>query len=261
MKIFEFIGKIVVGLLELLGGLVSLLAYTFFFLARGAINLKLTIEQMSILGVDSLVIILMTTSFAGMVMAYQLSLQALTYGLEGYVGAGVVLTMTRELAPLLTAVVLAGRVGSAITSQIASMKVTEQIDALRSLGTNPVRYLVVPRFIACVLMTPFLTFFSVIGGTYGGYFVATNQGINPYTYVDSIRLLCKLTDLSGGLYKALVFGAVVAIVGCYAGFATEGGAAGVGRATTRSVVIATVLIFLLNFPLTMIIFGNAGLSE
>ncbi|HPZ07457.1 MAG TPA: ABC transporter permease [Candidatus Eremiobacteraeota bacterium] len=260
MKFFEGIGKAVLDTLELIGGLISLLCSTLLFLIRGAINFVLTIEQMSILGVDSLLIILLTTSFAGMVMAYQLALQALIYGLEGFVGGGVVLTMARELAPLLTAVVMAGRVGSAITAQIASMKVTEQIDALRSLGTNPVRYLVVPRFLACLLMTPLLTMFSVVGGTAGGYFVATSQGINPYIYMDSIKTFFKVSDLTGGLIKALVFGATVAIVGCYIGFTTEGGAAGVGRSTTNSVVISTVLIFLFNFPLTVVIFGNTGIK-
>ena len=258
MKLFEYVGKTVIDLLSLIGGLVSLLFSTISFLVRGAINIRLTIEQMAILGVDSTLIILLTTSFAGMVMAYQLTQQALTYGLESFVGGGVVLTMSRELAPLLTAVVLAGRGGSAITSQIASMKVTEQIDALRSLATNPVRYLVVPRFLACFFMAPLLTLFSVIGGTAGGYFVAVNEGVNPYTYMDSIHALCKVYDLTGGLTKAFIFGAVVAIVGCYTGFSTEGGAAGVGRATTASVVISIVLIFLFNFPLTMIIFGNTG---
>jgi phospholipid/cholesterol/gamma-HCH transport system permease protein len=159
MKFFEATGKMVVSLLELVGGLISLLCSTLLFLIRGAINIRITLEQMAILGVDSLIIILLTTSFAGMVMAYQLALQARIYGLEGFVGGGVVLTMARELAPLLTAVVMAGRVGSAITAQIASMKVTEQIDALRSLATNPIRYLVVPRFLACLLMTPLLTMF------------------------------------------------------------------------------------------------------
>lgn len=258
MKFFESTGKMIISLLELVGGLVSLLFSTLMFLIRGAINIRITLEQMAILGVDSLIIILLTTSFAGMVMAYQLSLQARIYGLEGFVGGGVVLTMARELAPLLTAVVMAGRVGSAITAQIASMKVTEQIDALRSLATNPIRYLVVPRFLACLLMTPLLTMFSVVGGTAGGYFVATGQGINPYTYMDSIKMFFRVSDLTGGLIKALVFGATVAIVGCYIGLITEGGAAGVGRSTTNSVVIATVLIFLFNFPLTVVIFGNSG---
>jgi len=259
MRLFEYIGKLILGILELLGGLISLFFSTLSFLFRGCIGIRLTVEQMAILGVDSLIIILLTTSFAGMVMAYQLAQQALTYGLESFVGGGVVLTMARELAPLLTAVVLAGRAGSAITSQIASMKVTEQIDALRSLATNPVKYLVVPRFLACLLMTPLLTLFSVIGGTAGGYFVALGQGINPYTYMDSIQFLCKIHDLTGGLTKAFVFGAVVAIVGCYTGFITEGGAAGVGRSTTNSVVISIVLIFLFNFPLTVLIFGNSGI--
>jgi len=131
-------------------------------LSLGAINFTLTIEQMAILGVDSLVIILLTTSFAGMVMAYQLSQQARMVRSEFYVGAGVVLTMARELAPLLTAVVMAGRVGSAITAQIASMKVTEQIDALRSLATNPIKYLVTPRFfgMSSYDTAPYYVFYS-----------------------------------------------------------------------------------------------------
>lgn len=250
------VGRRVLSALELAGGLTNLLIQSILLVLRGAVSIKLTIEQMSLLGVDSFLIVLITTTFTGMVLAFQLSLQALKYGLESYVGAGVAISMAREFAPMLTAIVVAGRGGSAIAAQLGSMKVTEQIDALKALATNPVEYLVVPRFLACIFMVPMLSFFSFLGGVWGGYFISITQGINPIVYKESIKSFFFMSDIWGGLIKAVIYGALVAIVGCYLGLTTEGGAAGVGRSTTNSVVLSTVLIFIFNFPLTILLFGE-----
>ena len=163
--------------------------------------------------------------------------------------------LARELAPVLTGVVLAGRVGAAITAEIGSMKVTEQIDALRVMATNPIAYLVVPRLIACVFMLPVLVVFGDIIGTIGGYLVATlYAGIGSFTYLHSIKVFVVVNDVTGGLIKSMFFGAIIALIGCYKGLNTAQGAEGVGRATTGSVVTSMILIFISNYFLSLILY-------
>ncbi len=252
---FEGIGRWVISLLEYIGGCVRLFIEAAGFIARGQWRPGLTIMQMSFLGVNSLTIVLMTTTFAGMVIALQLAHVAVQYGVGKMVGGSAALAMTRELGPMLTAIVVAGRAGSAITAEIGSMKVTEQLDAMRMLAVSPTGYLVVPRLLAMLVMVPLLTLFSDISGLIGGSVVAfENAGIPYQVFWDSVRQLTLMSDLNLGLVKSFIFGIEVAIISCYQGLQTGRGAEGVGRATTSSVVTSMVVIFITNYILSAMMF-------
>jgi phospholipid/cholesterol/gamma-HCH transport system permease protein len=163
----------------------------------------------------------------------------------------VVLSVTRELAPVLAGLMVAGRIGASIAAEIGTMRVTEQIDALTTLATNPMKYLVVPRFIASTVMMFFLTILGMMIGVIGGYFVGVKVlGTNPVTYINNSINYTEVTDIWYGLIKALTFGAVVGLIGCYKGFNTEGGAEGVGKATTGAVVVSCMLILILDYFLS-----------
>lgn len=252
---FEGIGRFVLSALEYVGGSVRLFAESLGFILRGQFRVALTINQMSFLGVNSLLIVLMTTTFAGMVIALQLAHVAVQYGVGKMVGGSASLAMARELGPMLTAIVVAGRAGSAITAEIGSMKVTEQIDALKMLAVSPVGYLVVPRVLAMLVMMPMLTLFSDISGLIGGSIVANQSAGIPYqVFWDSVRRMTLTDDLMKGLFKSLIFGMEVSTISCFQGLQTGRGAAGVGKATTGSVVISMVAIFISNYILSMFLF-------
>ena len=227
------------------------------FIIRGKLRPSLTIHQMSFLGVNSLLIVLLTTTFAGMVIALQLAHIAVQYGVGKMVGGSASLAMARELGPMLTAIVVAGRAGSAITAEIGSMKVTEQIDAMEMLAVSPVGYLVVPRVLAMLFMLPLLTLFSDISGLVGGSMVAYETAGIPYpVFWDSVKRMTMTSDLLLGLLKSVIFGLEVAIISCYQGLNTGRGAAGVGKATTGSVVISMVVVFVSNYLLSTILFAS-----
>lgn len=254
LSILESIGQAVLRMLENTGQVMVLVGQTLYHMRRPP-KLKHVFEQMAHLGVDSVPIVLLTILFTGMVMTVQTAHEFIKYGAQSSVGGVVAIAMGRELAPVFTGVVTAGRVGAAITAEIGSMKVTEQIDALRVMAVNPVSYLVVPRVIACIFMTPVLVIFADVIGTLGGYFVATlYSGIGSYTYLHSIRVFADVGDVTGGLVKAMVFGGIIAIMGCYQGLRAETGAAGVGKATTASVVSSTILIFISNYFLSLLLY-------
>ena len=253
ISLLESFGRFVLAQLESMGRVVMLLGSTIYNLRH--LKLSHCIGQMSHLGVDSLPIVALTMLFTGMVMTMQTAQEFIKYGAQSSVGGLVAIAMARELAPVLTGVVVAGRVGAAITAEIGSMKVTEQIDALRVMATNPVAYLVTPRFVACILMLPILVVFADVIGTIGGYLVATlYAGIGSYTYLHSIKIFAVVNDVTGGMIKAMVFGAIVAIVGCHKGLTTAPGAEGVGKATTGSVVTSIILIFISNYFLSLILY-------
>jgi phospholipid/cholesterol/gamma-HCH transport system permease protein len=254
IPLLEKVGRKVINIFESTGQMVLLAAETVFHLRRTP-NARHVFYQMAHLGVDSLPIVLLTMLFTGMVMTVQTAHEFIKYGAQSSVGGVVAIAMGRELAPVLTGVVAAGRVGAAITAEIGSMKVTEQIDALRVMATNPVAYLVVPRLIACVLMLPVLVIFADIIGTLGGYMVATlYAGIGSFTYTHSIKVFAVVNDVVGGLVKSMFFGAIIAIIGCYKGLTASEGAEGVGRATTGSVVTSMILIFISNYFLSLILY-------
>lgn len=254
MRMLERIGAIVITRLESTGRMVMLF-FSACYHMRAMPKLTHVFQQMSHLGVDSLPIVLLTILFTGMVMTVQSAHEFIKYGAQSSVGGVVAIAMGRELSPVLTGVVMAGRVGAAITAEIGSMKVTEQLDALRVMAVNPIAYLVVPRLLACVLMLPILVVFADVIGTIGGYLVATlYSGIGSFTYIHSIEVFAVINDITGGLVKSMVFGAIIAIVGCYKGLNTEAGAEGVGKATTSSVVSSIILIFVSNYFLSLMLF-------
>jgi phospholipid/cholesterol/gamma-HCH transport system permease protein len=250
----EAIGRNVISSLEICGKIMLLVTQTFYQMGRCP-SLRNIVRQMAHLGADSLPIVLLTILFTGMVMTLQTAHEFIKYGAQSSVGGVVAIAMGRELAPVLTGVVTAGRVGAAITAEIGSMKVTEQIDALKVMAVNPIAYLVVPRFLACILTLPVLIVFADVIGTIGGYLVATlYSGISSYTFLNSIKIFAVINDVLGGVVKGMFFGGIIAIIGCHKGLSAAPGAEGVGRATTSSVVSSIILIFICNYFLSLLLF-------
>lgn len=228
-------------------------------LFKSKIHRRNTMEQMAAVGPDSLVITLITAAFVGAVFTIQVAREFITFGAARAVGGVLAIALTRELSPVLTAVVLAGRVGSSFAAEIGTMRVTEQIDALYVLKTDPIDYLVTPRVIACCLMLPILTLFSLIVGVVGGLFIAVNiYDLSQIVFIDSVKDFLGPWDLVSMSIKAFVFGALVAIIGCSWGLTTTGGAKGVGQSTTTAVVTALLSIFIVNFFLSWIMFQGTG---
>ena len=210
---------------------------------------------MAHLGVNSLPIVSLTLLFAGMVMTLQIVDILLRYGAQSTLGGIMSVAMGRELGPILTGVVVAGRVGAAMTAELGTMKVTEQIDDLRCMAVNPVAYLGVPRFAACITMVPLLAFYGYIIGTAGGYAVAIlSAGLTHFTYMNSIEMFTEVSDVVYGLIKAMFFGGIIALVACHEGMTAKSGAEGVGQATTRSVVTSIIFIFICNYLLSIILY-------
>jgi phospholipid/cholesterol/gamma-HCH transport system permease protein len=224
-------------------------------LVRPPFPLRLTLQQMEEVGVRSLPVVLITAVFTGAVLALQTYSGFRRFGAESLVGTVVALSLTRELGPVLSSIMVAGRAGSAMAAELGTMKVTEQIDALETLATDPVRYLVVPRYVATILVMPMLTVFADLVGIVGGYLVAVFiLGTSGTSYINRTLQYLEFSDVTSGLIKAAVFGAIISFVGCYMGFATSGGAEGVGKATTRAVVAASILILMANYLLTALLF-------
>jgi phospholipid/cholesterol/gamma-HCH transport system permease protein len=209
--------------------------------------------QMDVIGVGSLFIVSLIGLFSGIVMALQMSRALTTYGAQGQVGTIVSITLVRELGPVLTAILVAGRNASGIASELGSMKVTEQIDAMRALGTDPVQKLVTPRLIATAVVLPLLTIISDFIGLIGGYFIASTMlGLTFSEYWTSAREALAYNDVAQGLLKPFLFAIVIALVGCYYGMRTTGGTQGVGRSTTSAVVTSSVWIFVLTAFVTYV---------
>lgn len=218
-----------------------------------------TLDQMAAVGPESLLIALLTASFVGMVFTIQVTREFINFGAGTAVGGVLALTLARELAPVLTAVILAGRVGSAFAAEIGTMKVTEQIDALQILKTDPIDYLVIPRVVACALMLPVLSLLSFITGMAGGLLIATSlYGISQTVFLDSAKNFLTIWDLTSSLIKAFVFGLLIAVIGSSWGLTTTGGAKGVGQSTTTAVVTALLAIFISNFFLSWLMFQGTG---
>jgi len=223
----------------------------------GDFSFKDALDQMALAGVNSIPIVLVTTAFSGAVLSLYMSQLLTQYGAGSLVGGGVGLSIARELAPVLTAVVVAARAGSAMAAEIGTMKVTDQIDALRSMGTSPIQYLVVPRLIALVFMMPVLTMFGMVVGTLGGYVVAEQNGITGASFLDSTRVWVGVYDVGMGLLKTVFFGAFIAVVSTQQGLSATGGAAGVGKNTMKAVVISMILVYISNYFLATIMFGSS----
>src|SRR3990167_2211034 len=241
-----------VRLLEIVGDYVSLILDVFGAAIKRPPAWDLVREQLYHIGVMSLSVVAITGFTTGFVLAAQSFYQLGEKGLAGVTGVLVGKAMITELGPILTAFMVTGRVGSSMCAELGSMKVTEQIDALRSMAINPNAYLVAPRFIAGIFMIPLLTLFSTMMGICGGYLIAVSLfHMSPSTYFDPMQIHITCFDLLTGLIKSFIFGALLVTVCCYKGMKTSGGAAGVGKATTQCVVTSYVLILLSDFFLTL----------
>lgn len=228
-------------------------------LIAGKIHRRNTLEQMAVVGPESLLIALLTASFVGMVFTIQVAREFLNFGAGTAVGGVLAIALARELAPVLTAVIIAGRVGSAFAAEIGTMRVTEQIDALYMLKTDPIDYLVIPRVLACCFMLPILTIMCLVTGLAGGMAIAISfYDISQTVFLDSIRNFLNVWDLANAALKALCFGALIAVIGCSWGLTTTGGAKGVGQSTTTAVVTALLAIFISNFFLSWVMFQGTG---
>jgi len=222
---------------------------------RGRVSLAESVRQMSLIGVDALPIIVATSVSTGSVLAFYTSGVFVRFGAASFVGGTLALSFLLELGPVLAAVMVAARSGAAIAAEIGSMVVTEQVDALRSLGVSPVRYLVAPRLLACVLMLPLCGLAFDAAGLAASMVMAGGHGVPYAAFMESVRTMAGETDLAKGLIKTLWFGLTIASVACRQGLSTERGAAGVGRATTSSVVLCVVLIFVSDFFLAQMLAG------
>ena len=244
------------SLLESFGSHFIFLKDTVRWAFRPPFDGKNIINQMLEIGYKSVPVTTITLFFTGMVMAFQIgkAMDALMSGSSIFIGSAVTISMFRELCPVLTALLLAGRVGSSIAAEIGTMQVTEQIDALRTLSANPVQYLSVPRFIACLVMTPVLTVITDFMGVLGGAFIAFfGLGITPSIYAENILEYVTFADFASGLIKSVSFGISIAIIACFQGFNTRGGAEGVGRSTIAAVVNSSMFILISDYFLTYLL--------
>ena len=215
------------------------------------------LEQMWRIGYNSLPVVGLTAFFTGGALALQIYLGSSRFNAESLVASIVALGITRELGPVLAGLMVAGRVGASIAAELGTMRVTEQIDALVTLSTNPFKYLVGPRLVAAVVTLPILVAIGDTIGIMGGYIVGTRSlGFNSYAYIKNTADFLHTDDVTSGLIKAAVFGFIIAVMGCYHGFNSKGGAQGVGRATTNAVVSAAILILAANFALTNLLFSE-----
>lgn len=240
--------------LKLLGELAALLVDTVRWGVRRPFRIGLAFDAMEFVGVGSLLIIVLVGTFTGMVFGLQ-SVEAFRqFQAESFVGSTVALALTRELAPVLTALMITGRAASAMATELGSMRITEQIDALHTMAVSPVQYLIVPRVLAGIIMVPLMTMVFNVVGMMGAYGVAVwYKGVDPGTFMANVRWYTDPEDLAQGLIKAAVFGLMLTLIGCHQGYNASGGAKGVGLATTRAVVISSVSILVLDYFLTDVI--------
>lgn len=233
------------------GSITDLAVQTVQQMRRGPIERPLLMAQFDQIGVRSLSIVIITSAFIGMVLALQTAYALEDFGGKLFIGTVVSLSLVRELAPVLMSLMVGGRVGAGMTAEIGTMKVTEQIDALRALATNPVRKLVVPRVVATTFMFPLLTVVSIALGILGGLIIAVaNLHLSANYYLRSVITTVKYNDLASGIGKTFFFGFATALIGCYNGLRTSGGADGVGRATTTTVVSGAITVLIMDFFLT-----------
>ncbi len=263
-KSIEYVDNLGIYILKKLDevGKFAFFGFQFFsiFLKR-PINKRQLIQQMYVIGIKSFDIVALTGAFAGLALAVQSYIGFTRVQAEQFTGLVATLGIVRELGPVLTGLIVSAKTGSAIAAEIGTMKITEQIDALKTLCINPFEYLVVPRILATFLMMPFVTLFAMLFGILSSYLLCIYMlDINEQAYITLIQEYLRINDIIGGLIKSLVFGFLLALVGTYKGYNTDGGAKGVGEATTEAVVTASIFILVGNYILTSFLF-NTGISS
>ena len=257
MNFVAAIGRVLLSFLASTGRLAMFAGVSVSHIFRPPFYPRLLLRQIIEIGYYSLPVIGLTAVFTGMVLALQSYTGFARFNAEGAVATVVVLSITRELAPVLTGLMVAGRIGAAMAAEIGTMRVTEQIDALSTLATNPYKYLIAPRLLAGLIMLPCCVLIADIIGVYGGYLVAVHKlDFNPAVYLKNSWQFLELIDVISGLVKAGVFGFLIALMGCYHGFYSKGGAQGVGSATTNAVVSASILILGCNYLITEAFFSQ-----
>lgn len=258
VRAFDAMVAVPTQLLSEVGELAHLLWLAIFWGIRPPYRVRLWIDSMDFLGVGSIFIVGLTGLFVGMVFGIQLADGFKQFGAENQVGAVVGLALTRELAPVFSGLMVSSRAGSAMTTTLGSMRVSDQIDALTTMAVNPVQYLVVPRLLAGLIMVPILTMLFNLIGIFGAWLVVVQLlGLDHGIFVDKVSWFVDSKDIIQGLVKAAVFGFFVSLIACRHGFYAQGGAAGVGQATNRAVVQSAVTILLLDYLITTIIIGMA----
>jgi phospholipid/cholesterol/gamma-HCH transport system permease protein len=247
----EAVAKYVIEMGRMLLLLVDIIRWSFY----PPFRVDLLYQQMERVGVKSALVVVLTGIFTGMVLALQSFHATRKFGAETLVGVTVALSMTRELGPVLTSFMVTGRAGSAMAAEIGSMRITEQIDALFAMAINPIKYLIVPRVLASIIVVPILTAIADFVGIVGGYFMGvTILKINAGAFVANMEKYVELNDIYHGIIKSAVFGLILSVIGCYKGYTATGGAEGVGKATTESVVLAAIVILMANYLLTAAMF-------
>jgi phospholipid/cholesterol/gamma-HCH transport system permease protein len=255
MNVLATIGRFTLGFFRETGRLSVFTGDSVSGVVRPPLYWYLIAQQMMRIGFYSLPVVGLTAFFTGGVLALQIYNGASRYGAESFVPVVVLVGITRELGPVIAGLMVAGRVAAAIAAEIGTMRVTEQIDALTTLSTNPIKYLVVPRLVAAVISMPILVAIADSIGVFGGYVASTQSlGFNGAVYMNNTMNGLTFDDVSSGLIKAAVFGFLIALMGCFNGFHSKGGAQGVGSATTNAVVSASILILAANYLLTNLLF-------
>ena len=255
VTIVQNLGAGFVYYINYVGALTKLFFQTLYWMFVPPFKWERTYQQARRIGLESLPIVLLVSLFIGIILALQTAYQMQKLSSEIYIANIIALSLVRELGPVITGLILAGRCGAAVTAELGTMKVTEQIDALETLATNPVKYLVVPRFLAFTFMLPVLTLYANLIGIIGGYLICVYRlGIRSSMYIHMTFDALQIKDLVTGLIKTLVFGIIIAMVGCLEGMRTEGGAEGVGKATTVSVVTSFILIIAADCIFTAIFY-------
>lgn len=259
LKLAENIGEKIISFISLGGKLVNFSFYSLGIIFVPPFRFGQYCEVAKQVGLKSLPIANLSALFVGMVMVLNTGYQLQKFGAKIYSAGIAAIALSREMIPVFTAVVVGSRVASSIAAELGTMRVTEQIDAMDSLAVNPVKYLVVPRILACIFMLPILTIYSDLVGFFGGLFVgATSLNIPPRLYYNHTLKFLTLNDLYSGIFKTFFFGAIIGIVGCFCGFETKGGAEGVGRATTLAVVLTLIFILISDYILTTWILTLTG---
>ncbi len=256
ISLFEFIGGKIIYAFRIVGEVLILLWQTIRSFREAPRNLPSIVTQMGIIGYQTLPVASVMAFFVGMVVALQTGVELSKYGTQDIIGSIVGLSMVRELGPVMTSYLVAGRVGSAMAAEIGVMKVYEEIDALQTLDIDPIRYLAMPRLIAALVCLPVLTIYADVVGITGGAIMShlhPRVFVSYSTYTDSLRMALRFNEIAAGMIKSFVFGGIIAVICCYVGFKTSGGARGIGIATTRSVVLSFMLILVADYFLTRIL--------